>query len=98
MSEDTNKRILLMMKYDSNRTLTENREVIFEEVLTEQVARGFFKALFGASSEAALKGSARTAARNVADDILRGTGGKLSYTIEVGGKSVAKVIVGLTST
>ena len=79
------------MKYDSNRTLTENREVIFEEVLTEQVARGFFKALFGASSEAALKGSARTAARNVADDILRGTGGKLSYTIEVGGKSVAKV-------
>ena len=91
MSEDTIKRILLMMKYDSNRTLTENREVIFEEVLTEQVARGFFKALFGASSEAALKGSARTAARNVADDILRGTGGKLSYTIEVGGKSVAKV-------
>ena len=50
MSEDTIKIILLMMKYDSNRTLTENREVIFEEVLTEQVARGFFKALFGASS------------------------------------------------
>jgi len=91
MSEDVIKRILLMMKYDSSHTLTENREVIFEEVLTEQVARGFFKALFGASSEAALKGSARTAARNVADDILRGTGGKLSYTIEVGGKSVAKV-------
>jgi hypothetical protein len=91
MSEDVVKRILLMMKYDSKHTLTENREFIFEDLLMEQPLKGLFRALFGASSEAALKGSARAAARNVADDILRGAGGKISYTIEVGGKSVAKV-------
>lgn len=80
-----------MMKYDSKHTLTENKEFIFEELLMEQPLKGLFRSLFGASSEAALKGSARSAATNVADDILRGVGGKLSYTIEVGGKSVAKV-------
>jgi hypothetical protein len=91
MSEDALKRILLMMKYDSKHTLTENREFIFEELLMEQPLKGLFRALFGAGSEAALKGSARAAARNVADDVLRGVGGKLSYTIEVGGKTVSKV-------
>lgn len=91
MSEDAIKRILLMMKYDSSQTLTENRKIIFEELLTEQPIRGFFRALFGAGSEAALKGSARAAARNSADDILRGVGGKLSYSIESGGRTVSRV-------
>lgn len=80
-----------MMKYDSKHTLTENREFIFEELLMEQPLKGLFRALFGAGSEAALKGTARVAARNVADDVLRGVGGKLSYTIEVGGKTVSRV-------
>lgn len=91
MSEDVVKRILLMMKYDSNHTLTENVNILNEELLIEQPLRGLFKALFGAGSEAALKGTSRAAAKNVADDILRGVGGKLSYTIESGGKVTTQI-------
>jgi hypothetical protein len=57
----------------------------------EQPLKGLFRSLFGASSEAALKGASRVAAQNVADDILRNTGGKLTYSIEVGGKTVSRV-------